>query len=62
MNRKGYEIERCGHNYTVIHLEGQRQTMKDFRVAGLRPRFELWTSLMVNEFAGHLSRRSAVDR
>ena len=35
MNRKGYEIERCGHNYSGIYLEGQRQTMKDFRVADL---------------------------
>jgi hypothetical protein len=35
MNRKGYDIEFCGHYYTGIYLEGQRQTVKDFKVSGL---------------------------
>ena len=35
MNRKGYDIVLYVHYYTAIYLEGQSQTMKDFRVSGL---------------------------
>ena len=63
MNRNGYEIERYGHNYTGIYLEGQRQTMKDLRVAGLEAGV-LNSGISEYEIGvlPTLSRHSALDR
>jgi len=53
VSRKGYEIKLYWQYYTGIYLRG-----KPWRTSGylvLRPRFELWSSLRRNNFAGHFT-------